>query len=76
MFVQYLHALHVIKAFPFVRMLNRLPLWIAKRISKDIELGHELEQVRRMVFQYGKTLREHTSESTVGDCEKNRAVHA
>ena len=44
-FQQYLPSLHVIKAFPFVRWLNNLPLWIAKRISHTIEMGHELEQV-------------------------------
>lgn len=44
-FQQYLPSLHVIKAFPFVRMLNSLPLWIAKRISHAVEMGHELEQV-------------------------------
>ena len=44
-FQQYLPSLHVIKAFPFVRYLNSLPLWIAKRISYAVEMGHELEQV-------------------------------
>lgn len=44
-FQQYLPSLHVIKAFPFVRLLNSLPLWIAKRISHSVEMGHELEQV-------------------------------
>ena len=44
-FVQYLHSLHVIKAFPFVRTLTKLPLWLARLISKDVEMGHELEQV-------------------------------
>jgi hypothetical protein len=44
-FQQYLPSLHVIKAFPFVRLLNSLPLWIAKRISHAVEMGHELEQV-------------------------------
>ena len=44
-FQQYLPSLHVIKAFPFVRWLNNLPLWIAKRISHTIEMGHKLEQV-------------------------------
>lgn len=44
-FQQYLPSLHVIKAFPMVRILNNLPLWIAKRISHAVEMGHELEQV-------------------------------
>ena len=45
-FVEYLHSLHVIKAFPFVRILmQRLPLWIAKRVSHTMEMGNELEQV-------------------------------
>ncbi|TAQ84226.1 hypothetical protein B7494_g7460 [Chlorociboria aeruginascens] len=43
-FQQYLPSLHVIKAFPLVRMLNSLPLWIARHISETIEMGHELEQ--------------------------------
>lgn len=45
-FQKYLPSLHVIKAFPFVRYLNSLPLWIAKHISEDVVMGHELEQVR------------------------------
>jgi hypothetical protein len=46
-FRAYLHSLHVIKAFPFVRTLSQsLPLWIAKRLSKTIEMGTELEAVR------------------------------
>lgn len=49
-FQQYLPSLHVIKAFPFVRMLNSLPLWIAKRISHTVEMGHELEQVNKPAF--------------------------
>ena len=44
-FQQYLPSLHVIKAFPFVRRLHDLPLWIGKRISHAVEMGHELEQV-------------------------------
>lgn len=44
-FQQYLPSLHVIKAFPFVRLLNLLPLWIVKRISHSVEMGHELERV-------------------------------
>lgn len=44
-FQQYLSSLHVIKAFPFVRWLDSLPLWVAKRISHTVEMGHELEQV-------------------------------
>ncbi|KAI4247989.1 MAG: hypothetical protein LQ352_006029, partial [Teloschistes flavicans] len=44
-FVQFLRSLHVIKAFPFVRALANLPLWLAKRISKAVEMGHELETV-------------------------------
>lgn len=52
-FQQYLPSLHVIKAFPFVRMLNSLPLWIAKRISHAVEMGHELEQfASRRIDQY------------------------
>ncbi|KAG0152686.1 hypothetical protein PDIDSM_42610 [Penicillium digitatum] len=43
-FQQYLPSLHVIKAFPFVRLLNLLPLWIVKRISHSVEMGHELER--------------------------------
>lgn len=50
-FQQYLPSLHVIKAFPFVRMLNSLPLWIAKRISHAVEMGHELEQVCNLASQ-------------------------
>lgn len=46
-FAEYLPSLHVIKAFPFVRTLASLPLWIAKRISHSVEMGHELEQVHR-----------------------------
>jgi hypothetical protein len=45
-FQMYLPSLHVIKAFPFVRLLNSVPLWIARRISHSVEMGHELEQVR------------------------------
>lgn len=44
-FAQYLPSLHVIKAFPFVKWLNKLPLWAAKRISHAVEMGRELEQV-------------------------------
>ena len=45
-FRAYLHSLHVIKAFPFVRTLSQsLPLWIARRLSKTIEMGNELETV-------------------------------
>ncbi|KAL8733405.1 MAG: hypothetical protein Q9181_003613 [Wetmoreana brouardii] len=44
-FVQYLHSLHVIKGFPFVRTLTKLPLWLAKSISHEVEMGQELEQV-------------------------------
>lgn len=44
-FAEYLPSLHVIKAFPFVRLLAKLPLWIVRRISHSIEMGHELEQV-------------------------------
>lgn len=42
-FAQFLPSLHVIKAFPFVRWLNELPLWVARRISHAVEMGHELE---------------------------------
>lgn len=49
-FRAYLHNLHIIKAFPFVRTLSQsLPLWIAKRLSKTIAMGSELEIVRAMV---------------------------
>nr|A0A2P1DPA5.1 RecName: Full=Cytochrome P450 monooxygenase macH; AltName: Full=Macrophorins biosynthesis cluster protein H [Penicillium terrestre]AVK70101.1 MacH [Penicillium terrestre]QBC75447.1 MacH [Penicillium terrestre] len=52
-FQQYLPSLHVIKAFPFVRLLNSLPLWIAKRISHSVEMGHELEQfAARRIDEY------------------------
>jgi len=44
-FQQYLSSLHVIKAFPFVRWLDSLPLWVVKRISHTVEMGHELKQV-------------------------------
>ena len=37
--------LHVIKAFPFVRHLSNLPLWLAKWIAEDVANGHELERV-------------------------------
>lgn len=43
-FKQYLPSLHVLKAFPFIRYLHNLPLWVAKRLSRSIEMGHELEQ--------------------------------
>lgn len=45
-FQQYLPSLHVIKAFPVVRLLKNLPLWFGKRISHAVGMGHELEQVR------------------------------
>ncbi|KAL8826053.1 MAG: hypothetical protein Q9191_004039 [Dirinaria sp. TL-2023a] len=52
-FQQYLPSLHVIKAFPFVRWLNSLPLWIAKRISHAVEMGRELEEfASRRIDQY------------------------
>ena len=51
-FQQYLPSLHVIKAFPFVRMLNSLPLWMAKRISHAVEMGHELEQVKCCLSEF------------------------
>ncbi|KAJ5769074.1 Cytochrome P450 [Penicillium odoratum] len=52
-FQQYLPSLHVIKAFPFVRLLNSLPLWIAKRIPHSVEMGHELEQfASRRIDEY------------------------
>lgn len=50
MFQQYLPSLHVIKEFPFVRWLNNLPLWIAKRTSHAVEMDHELEQVSTIFF--------------------------
>ena len=43
-FAEYLPSLHTIKAFPFVRWLHKLPLWLGKRISYQLEMGHELEQ--------------------------------
>jgi cytochrome P450 len=43
-FKQYLPSLHVIKAFPFVRLLHHLPRWLTHRISRSIAMGHELEQ--------------------------------
>ncbi|KAI2887858.1 hypothetical protein CBS11852_7358 [Aspergillus niger] len=52
-FQQYLPSLHVIKAFPFVRLLSSLPLWIARRISHSVEMGHELEQfAARRIDEY------------------------
>ncbi|KAK4212172.1 cytochrome P450 [Rhypophila decipiens] len=43
-FRTYLNSLHVIKAFPFVRVLSQsLPLWLARRVSKTIARGKELE---------------------------------
>lgn len=58
-FQQYLPSLHVIKAFPFVRWLNNLPLWVAKRVSHAVEMGHELEQVLNNVIlmqKFGLTI--------------------
>lgn len=43
-FAEYLPSLHTIKAFPFVRYLHKLPLWIGKRISYQLEMGNLLEQ--------------------------------
>jgi len=43
-FKQYLPSLHVIKAFPFVRLLHQLPSWLTDRMSRSIAMGHELEQ--------------------------------
>ncbi|KAL4967233.1 cytochrome P450 [Aspergillus stella-maris] len=52
-FLQYLPSLHVIKAFPFVRLLSSLPLFIAKRVSHSVEMGHELEQfASRRIDEY------------------------
>lgn len=46
-FRAYLHNLHIIKAFPFVRTLSQsLPLWLAAKLSKTVEQGHDLETVR------------------------------
>lgn len=44
-FTRYLMSLHVIKAFPFVRYLSKLPLWLARLIAEDVANGHELERV-------------------------------
>ena len=44
-FIRYLMSLHVIKAFPFVRYLSNLPLWLARLIAEDVANGHELERV-------------------------------
>lgn len=47
-FRAYLHSLHVIKAFPFVRSISQiLPYAIAKRLSKTIKMANELETVSR-----------------------------
>lgn len=43
-FKQYLPSLHLIKAFPFVRLLHRLPRWLTHRMSRSIAMGHELER--------------------------------
>lgn len=43
-FKQYLPSLHVIKAFPFIRLLHQLPRWLTCRMSRSIAMGHELEQ--------------------------------
>ncbi|GKZ18415.1 hypothetical protein AbraIFM66951_000974 [Aspergillus brasiliensis] len=52
-FQQYLPSLHVIKAFPFVRLLSSLPHWLARRISHSVEMGHELEQfAARRIDEY------------------------
>ncbi|KAF4636547.1 hypothetical protein G7Y89_g1539 [Cudoniella acicularis] len=52
-FREYLPSLHVIKAFPFVRWLNNLPLWISKYISETVVMGHELEQfASRRIDEY------------------------
>lgn len=44
-FRQYLHSLHVVKAFPFVRNLNDFPYFIVKRLSHMVRLGQELDIV-------------------------------
>ncbi|THX79252.1 hypothetical protein D6D05_05030, partial [Aureobasidium pullulans] len=47
-FRAYLHSLHVIKAFPFVRSISQiLPYAIAKRLSKTIKMANELESFSR-----------------------------
>lgn len=43
-FKQYLPSLHIIKAFPFVRLLHSLPRWLTHRMSRSIAMGYELEQ--------------------------------
>ncbi|KAG6365900.1 hypothetical protein INS49_000076 [Diaporthe citri] len=43
-FRAYLHSLHVIKAFPVVRILSEsLPLWLARVVSKTVAQGKEQE---------------------------------
>lgn len=47
-FQTYLHSIHIIKAFPFVRTLSvGLPLWLARRLSGTVAMGKELEIVRQ-----------------------------
>ncbi|KAM7183941.1 Cytochrome P450 [Naviculisporaceae sp. PSN 640] len=43
-FRSYLNSLHIIKAFPFVRVLSQsLPLWLARRVNTTVARGKELE---------------------------------
>ncbi|KAF3941755.1 hypothetical protein ABW19_dt0201564 [Dactylella cylindrospora] len=43
-FRSYLMTLHAIKAFPFIKLFEKLPSFIAKRISTAIEMGQHLEK--------------------------------
>ncbi|KAF3935122.1 hypothetical protein ABW20_dc0101106 [Dactylellina cionopaga] len=45
LFRNYLMSLHFIKAFPFVKMLQNLPYFIARHISPSIEMGRYLEEL-------------------------------
>lgn len=65
-FRAYLHSLHIIKAFPFVRTLSQsLPYWLAKRISKTIKMGNELETVRQPVERIDKPSKSKTTDNTL-----------
>ncbi|KAF3178847.1 hypothetical protein TWF225_004800 [Orbilia oligospora] len=45
LFRNYLMSLHVIKAFPFVKLLQGLPYFIARHISSSVEMGRHLEDL-------------------------------
>ncbi|KAK6502936.1 hypothetical protein TWF481_007977 [Arthrobotrys musiformis] len=45
LFRNYLMSLHVIKAFPFVKLLQRLPYFIARHVSPSVEMGRHLEDL-------------------------------